>query len=313
MKSIWSLFKECFNAIIKSHQYYQKIFLFLQTYEQNVLLYGTPGFPTDLFINETLKHKYNLPFLHKTECVWNKEFIYHHNPYFLELDLMHPSMSKVLSTLPAFLTDIIKNKSINAQKHLIIIKHIDLLSVDDFISFRIILERYSQNVFFICTTHHLGKIDQAVRSRFALVRMPLFTAEEIEDIFKAHLKIPINNLIDYRNRNIIKTIFIAEVELNEPHIVNQDFCKYHFPPIVEFINKYKAKNINIEDIRLFANKCFQYNISLSALTTDLITFFPKKKSMKIIECAADIDHMLKTTTKGREPFYIESFLCQVLL
>jgi hypothetical protein len=38
-----------------------------------------------------------------------------------------------------------------------------------------------------------------------------------------------------------------------------------------------------------------------------------KKILKIIEVASEIDYILTISNKGREPIYIESFLCQILI
>jgi hypothetical protein len=45
---------------------------------------------------------------------------------------------------------------------------------------------------------------------------------------------------------------------------------------------------------------------------DLIKIY-KKRSIEIIKIASEIDYLLTISNKGREPIYIENFLCQVLL
>ena len=39
----------------------------------------------------------------------------------------------------------------------------------------------------------------------------------------------------------------------------------------------------------------------------------KKINTDIIEKAADLEHKLNLTNKGREPIYIEAFICYILL
>jgi hypothetical protein len=47
---------------------------------------------------------------------------------------------------------------------------------------------------------------------------------------------------------------------------------------------------------------------------DLIKIYKKKdKILEIIRIAADIDYILTLSNKGREPIYIENFLCQILI
>jgi DNA polymerase III delta prime subunit len=305
----WSLFQTNFINIIKTHPYYKNIFKFLQETQNNALLFGAHGFPTDLFIDEVIKHKFSINQIYKKECIWNKDIVYYANQHFLEINLMHPSMPKDMSVITKFIISVIKNKNINDDKHFIIIKHIDLLNTKDFNCFRIILERFSNNVYFLCTTHKLDKIDVPVKSRFALFRMPLFTHDEILCIFKEYLSIPLNKyLAESKTRNVIKAIYIANCK---DSLCTKDFCSLNFPPIFEFYKNIKKQRI--EDFRNFAYKCFQYNIGISELLCDLLKLLPNKKKSHAIHIASEIDDILQKTNKGRESIYIESFLCQVLL
>lgn len=323
-KDIWSLFKVHFNVIINNNDYYSKWFQFLKDYSNNVLLYGAFGFPTDLFIDEVIRAKYNLQTLHKTECTWNKDIVYYHNPCFLEINLMHPSVNKNLAMLSKFLTTIIKNKNISNEKHCIIIKNIDMLDAQYYSSYRIILERFSNNACFICTAHSIDKIDVPVKSRFTLVRMPLFTHQEIINIFtKMNVVLNSHLLADKQMRNIIKAIYIAEIErTNSLNISNNndivqvtaELCNMNFPPIVEFV---KTKPHTIHDIKTFAFKCFQYNIGIQDLVCDMLKIKGLLKSkvakIRLVKTATDIECKLKQAKKGKEPIYIETFLCQVFL
>ena len=305
----WNTFKIHFINIIKYHDYYNKIFIFLQHTKTNALLYGAYGFPTDLFIDEIIKHKFSLTNIYKKECVWNKDLIYYYNPMFLELDLMHPNIPKDMTILCKFILSVIKNKNIHNDKHFIIIKHIDILAAKDFNSFRIILERFSNNVYFLCTTHKLAKIDVPVKSRFALFRMPLFEHNEILKIFRDYLHIPLNPFLSQnKSRDIIKALFIANCDCQD-----EDFCNFNFPLISGFYKNLKKNNNSMEEYRTFAYKCFQFNIGIPQLLSDLLKLIPNKQKQRTIKIAADIEYLLQSTNKGRESIYIESFLCQVLL
>lgn len=314
-KCLWTLFKNNFNEIITNHEYFSKLFKFLLEYENNILLYGSNGFPIDLLIDELLMKKFKLNILNKKECTWNKEVIYYYNQHFIELDLMNPFMAKNLSSIPDFILEIIKNKNINASKHFFIIKNIDYIAnYDDFSNFRIIFERFSSNVYFLCTTHKINKIDVPVQSRFNLFRIPNFTHNEIKEIFSKYLFHQLNKyLCQIKTRNIIKAIFISQVEIDEPSLIDEHFCTLNFPPIYEFIKKFDKKKYNVDYIRQFAYKCFQYKIEISDILSDLIKVIPKKSYFKAINTAANIDHALKLTNKAREPIYIEALLCEILL
>lgn len=313
---MWELFKENFLEIIKSNDYYYENYLFISKCYNNILLYGAYGFPTDLFIDEIIKKKFNIENIYKEECLWDKKFIYIHNQFFIEIDLMNPSIPKDFSFLTKFISQIITNKNINSNKHFIIIKHIDILNFEYQIIFRILLEKYHNNAYFLCTTHRLSKIDSPIKSRFFLIRVPLLSNNEIINIFNNILKKPLNKMLIKNNNNIIKTIFISEVEEQQPLLVTEDFCKLNFPPISDFIKNFKKNKKGLEDIRNFSYKCFQYNISIKELIIDILKInFIKldKNKFEIIKYATDLDHTLNITNKSREPIYIESLLCFILL
>ena len=311
---IWSNFKNHFREIIENNEYYSKLFDFLSQSNNNVLLYGYHGFPTDLYIDEVIKAKFGMKTLYKQECIWNKDVHYIYNQRFLEIDLIHPLLTKNIQCISNFIISIIKNKNINNDKHFIIIKHIDVLTQNDYNTFRIILEKYSANAFFVCTTHKLDKIDFPVKSRFALMRIPLMTHKEILNIFSKYLKRPLNkHLVAVKTRDIVRAIFIAQVEENDKELVTKEFCTMYFPPVYEFVKTFNNKKYSIESIKQFSYKCFQFNISIQQLARDILTIFPEKKKYNLIQMASDIDHELNLTNKGREPIYIESFLCSILL
>ena len=125
--SYYNLVKKNFKDIIYDIEEYLRIFKFIKNYDNNILLYSVYGFPLDFFIDEILKEKFKLNNLIKTEVIWEKSVTYLENQYFFEIDLMNPSIPKDFSFLTKFIIHILKNKTISANKHLIIIKHIDIL------------------------------------------------------------------------------------------------------------------------------------------------------------------------------------------
>jgi hypothetical protein len=226
-----------------------------------------------------------------------------------------------------------------------VIKHIDLLS-ELFCDFRIILEKYSHNVVFICTTHYITKLETPIKSRFSTFRVPLFTFEEIQDIFSNHLNISMNDyLLETKTRNLVKAIFISDIERHPSsgEILTKDFVEFNFPPFVEFIKNYNKNKNNLDDIRGLSYKCCQYNVSILQIIQDFIKLvdygtyylnircshiqqYPHhifddamkndlKNNLKneIIKIGMDIDYLLSQTNKCKEPLYIENLLCQLLL
>lgn len=311
MGKCWDKLQTHFGTILSENDYYHKMLKFLKNIEINVLLYGVFGFPTDLFIDEIMKNKYNISRITKQECFLNKDIVYLHHPCFLEIDLSHPSCHKNITTIFKFITNTIMNKNIHNDKHMIIIKHIDVLKSLEFNSFRILLEKYSQNAIFLCSTHKLDKIDVPVKSRLTLIRLPLFQHSEIKHIFDIYLDSKLNKYLEKnKTRDIIKSVFLHDI--SEECDLDEDFVTFKFPPIKDFVVSLK-KSKNLQTIRDFSFKCFQYNISISDITCDLLKIVSNDKKAKIIQCSAEIEHCLKMTNRGREPLYIESLLCQVFL
>jgi hypothetical protein len=300
--SVWINFKNNFNNIINHFPEYDLILKSYSKYEYNLLFYSHIGFPIDLLLDEFLKIKFNNN-INKKELIWNKNIVYYENQNFFEIDLNNPNISNDYSFLTEMLLFIIKNKSVSNKKHLIILKNIDKLNEYSYI-FRIILEKYYNNVYFICSTNRICKIESPIKSRFSLIRLRLFTIDEIKTIFNNYIKEKL--LIE--NRNIIFCIFLAQVNINEPLLITNDFCNFNYPPINTFINS----KYDIYDIRQLSYKLSQYNLSIFNIAMDLIKIY-KKRSMEIIKIAAEIDYLLTISNKGREPIYIENFLCQVLL
>jgi hypothetical protein len=304
--TLWNKFQMKFGDIINNIDEYKKIIDYSISLNQNLLLYSYIGFPIDLYIDEIIKRKFKINNIYRKEMLWNKTIIYNENQYFFEIDLDNPNMPRKLNNLNDMLLFIIKTKSINSDKHLIIIKNIDKLD-EIFFAFRIILEKYYNNCYFICFTNRINKIENPIKSRFFLIRLRLFKPDEIKMIYEKYLNENINkNLIN--NRNIIFNIFITQTEKNEPLLVNDDFCNLHYPPLKQFL---KSK-YSLNDIRQLSYKYCQYNIGIREIVEDFL-LIDKKNYKKIIDIAANLDELLNNTNKCREPMYIEAFLCQILI
>jgi len=313
--TLWQEFSINFKKIINEIDDYNKILNFTINFNQNLLFYSHTGFPFDLFIDEIIKEKFKISHIYRNENIWNKTIIYNENQYFFEIDLNNPLMSKKIGYLKEMLLFIIKTKSVNNNKHLIIIKNIDKLE-EYFFAFRIILERYYNNCYFICTTNHISKIENPIKSRFSLFRFRLFQNIEIQNIFSKYLKRSLNHFLIINNcRDIFFALFIGQIEINEPLLITNDFCNLNYPPLQTFL---KSK-YNLNDIRLLAYKYSQYDLNIKDLTLDLIKIEKnsskrnEKKILMIIQNAIKFENLLLQSNKGREPIYIEALLNSILI
>jgi hypothetical protein len=335
----WDKLEEVFPNIINNNKKYKIILENILLSSNNKLLYTPIGFPIDIYLNTLLKRIFNITYtFNKTEHIWEKNITYIENQYYIEIDIMNPENLKNIEKITSFLLHIISSKNVKMKKHYIVIKHIDLLSTL-FYDFRIILEKYSHNVVFICTTHFITKLEMPIKSRFSTFRIPLFTFDEIQDIFSNYLNISMNDyLLEIKTRNIIKALFISEIERHpsSADILTKDFVEFNFPPFVDFIKNYNKNKNNLYDIRSISYKCCQFNVSILQIIQDFIrlvdygTYYlnirysytydidnietiKNKLKFEIIKTGLDIENLLTQTNKCKEPLYIENLLCQLLI
>lgn len=343
IKTTWDKLEDVFPDIVNDNERYRIILENILLSSNNKLLYTPIGFPIDIYLNILLIKILNItaPF-NKTEHLWEKSIIYVENQYYIDIDLMNPENIKNIDKITTFLLHIICSKNVKMKKHFIVIKHIDLLS-SLFCDFRIILEKYSHNVVFICTTHFITKLETPVKSRFSTFRVPLFTFKEIQYIFSNYLNISMNDyLLETKTRNIIKAIFISEIERYpiSTEILTREFIELNFPPFVDFIKTYNKNKNNLEEIRGLSYKCCQFNISILQIIQDFIklvdyesyylnirfqlsssqntnidniSIIKNNLKCEIIKIGVNIDYLLSQTNKCKEPLYIENLLCQLLI
>ena len=147
-------------------------------------------------------------------------------------------------------------------------------------------------------------------------------------------------LVETKTRNIVKAIFIAEIERHpaSAELLSKEFVELNYPPFVDFIKGYNKNKNNLEEIRGLSYKCCQYNISILQITQDFVrlvdlgTYYlnirctwpcpwpcpygddiKKKIKCDIIKIGTDIDYLLSQTNRCKEPLYIENLLCQLLI
>lgn len=308
MTLLWQTFIQNFRNIINDIDDYKKIFDFAVNYNNNLLFFSYKGFPFDLFIDEIIKEKFKISHIYRNELCWNKTIIYNENQYFFEIDLANPLMPKKFNYLKEMLLFIIKSRCVNNNKHLIIIKNIDRLN-EYFFAFRIILERYYNNCYFICTTNHISKIENPIKSRFSLFKFRLFKPNEIQMIFKNYLNCPLLPYIQDK-RDIFFAIFISQTIKYEPLLITQDFCNLNYPPLRTFLDS----KYNLNDIRQLAYKYSQYDLTIKDLTLDLLYLNKKRgREIEIIETSVKFEKLLLQSNRGREPIFIEALLNHLLI
>lgn len=270
----------------------------------NVLLYGSEGFPQPVLWDIALQSKHGT--FHRNTCVWEKQWIYEETPYFFELDFMNPGQPKDIDSLGDFFKEILRHPCIHAARHIFILKHIDFLCTRGYVyMMRVILERFSKNAWFICTTYHISAIESPIRSRFILMRVPLLTAGLIQDLFN-RAEVPLNEeCVKHQITDMNVATFLSVVDPNLlPHPI-ADFCEYRAPFLLSVL---QTPSPSISQIRAITQKLSVHGYSLSQITQDLLHYVKPKDQHDFLHKAVEIEYMYICTEKYRKPLYIELLL-----
>jgi hypothetical protein len=232
--------------------------------------------------------------------------------YFIELDFAHPNLPKDLECLTGFLRDIVDARFAHAPRHIIVLRNVDALR--DPQPFRVLLERFSNNAVFMCTTHRLGAIEPPLRSRFQHSRVPLPTAQETRAIL-ALLGADVGARTDSDVESeapcrlpFLKALYLAGLG---PEATAAAAAGYHYAPLAEFLVGARAPTL--EAIRAAAAGVYQANVPLARAAEDIVRYLdsvraPRKAIFKFVESAADLEHAFVATQKGRAPIYYERLL-----
>jgi hypothetical protein len=136
----------------------------------NILLHGCAGMSHVAIIEQFVSKRFGvgLP-LHKRYPVWNG-MPYVETDYYFEIDCFHPDFTNVLID---FLLHICRHKCIHLARHIIFLRNIDYFHRNNPQSLRVLFERFSQNVLFICSTRYVNKVERPLLSRMQLYRIPM--------------------------------------------------------------------------------------------------------------------------------------------
>ena len=206
----------------------------------NVLLYGARGFPLELVYRAAIRRRFGE--FHLRDHV-SGDIPYRRCGYFIELDFAHPNLPKDLECLTGFLRDIVDARFAHAPRHIIVLRNVDALR--DPQPFRVLLERFSNNAVFMCTTHRLGAIEPPLRRRFQHSRVPLPTAQETQAILAllgADVGAGADSGADTPCRlPFLKTLYLAG--LGPDAAAAAAAAGYHYAPLAEFLTRPRAPTL----------------------------------------------------------------------
>lgn len=268
----------------------------------NILLYGPHGFPMNIIWDSLFPRSI------KRQIVWNNQVTYLETPHFFEIDVAYPHNPKDIDTLAWFIKELIQHPCVFNTRHVIIINNIDYIcslhNGKQSYAFRVLLERFSQNAVFICTTCNRAHLEQPLLSRFIGFRIPLATTAELQNIFES-LQIPFHPMIvEYNCRDLYFAMYIAWLSLHAPSKIKPDMFKYKVSDMHALVAS--GKKVSHADIRDITSHVSVHNASMRDITLDIIHDIKcEKKKQELIMYAAKIDHMCATTESFRKPLYIE--------
>lgn len=297
----WEQFYQHFPIYLDKLPYHKYVCDTLLTgdlnYLPNCLLYGPKGFPMDILIECSIANYFNIPFpIQKRFPIWNDSLPYTETNYYFCIDTEHPEFPKEIDDLVQFIKEIIQTKCIHLTRHIIILKNMDqIASHKNSFYFRVLLERFSQNVLFINTTHHIQMIEPPLLSRMKVDRVPLPKINEIHTILS--MLQPILPSLP-NNRNLCLALF---------HLPCTDYSTLHYPPIVEIIKK----NMTSLEIRQLCYKIFQYQISVSEIIQDCLKLISTDTdAISWITETAIIEYRSAVSDPVKKYYYMEWILHQ---
>lgn len=260
----------------------------------NILMICRKGFPLDLLLKEGMRRVFqldNIPFPEHNE-MYENEIPYKHCQYYFEMDFEHPDMPKDCSKIIDLIKYVSSSKPIIGDRHIWILKNIEKIRRDYGLeSFRVLLERFSTNALFLCTSSQPSSMDISLRSRFTYLRVPLLNITEIRNILIA-LECDPNKIKNIKTNNLFKAL--CYTCLDEPETT------LHYPPVSN------VKSWTVDTIRKIAHEYCIHGLTLANACLDILTIIPPRKNKaEVIQHLTKIEHQFVQGSRIREMWYIE--------
>jgi len=255
----------------------------------NLLVYGSPGMPffpiwNYLVLAPMKRRLVDMSFQHSVFTYGASHMPYTETDIYLHVDLSHPDMPRDGDALFEFLKAVLPSRCMHLHKHIVILENIDVLTGcgSSFAQvMRVLLERYSSNVWFVATTNRVGSLESPILSRFLSIRIPLPSICEVSAILKL-LNLP-EPSIPTRNLTDALTGHGASV------------TKFKSPMTLQFV-------------REEAQRLLQINAPLALVCLRMLENMPEKKRAAALDKLVNIEAAFHTRRKGRDIIYYEALL-----
>lgn len=273
----------------------------------NILFYGANGFPVSMLIDYLIRKKFGD--FSRSMCQVTSDMEYFQCQYFIEFDFYHPNFQKNMTHCIDLIKQIVQSPCIYLNRHIVILKNIDGALSSSKQMFRVLLERFSANALFICTTNAIAKVEAPIKSRFMLIRIPLLSSLELQNVIKyMGYKCP---PCLHDERNLFKALLLVDMLESGKETEIDPLVNMHFYPIKN-LDFEKPLNNTMESIRTLSNKICQGNIQFTNIVLDLLRFVPDERKQAFILKAAETEQMYTCTNGGRRMLYIERLIYYAL-
>lgn len=156
-----------------------------------ILITGSLDLPLRLLWQEGIRKRFDSPHFLKHNPIdfigTESKITYYTNERYILFDLMHPDTNKGISLIYDVLRHHLSSRSLRLEKRIVIIEHIDqILKNRADVPIQALLDKYTHNTWFICTTHNCKSLSMTLQSRFHTMVVPALTPEECITLIPNH-------------------------------------------------------------------------------------------------------------------------------
>jgi DNA polymerase III delta prime subunit len=197
----------------------------------NILFMGETGSGKTSFVNALIREYYS-------ECVKYESNVLHIN------SLKEQGINYYRNDVRTFSQTC---SSVAGKKKIIVLDDIDIINEQSQQVFRNCIDKYSNNVHFVCSCTNSQKVIESLQSRLVIIK--------IKQLSRSHLV------------NIMRKIRVPECIAFEPRAESfiLDICNNNAKILINYMEKFKLMNVPIITLELAQNVCT--NISFSSFET----------------------------------------------
>tara|TARA_B100001758_G_C18386100_1_gene600192 strand:+ start:620 stop:1660 length:1041 start_codon:yes stop_codon:yes gene_type:complete len=217
------------------------------------------------------------------------------------------------------------NNISNNNKKIVIVKHIEHLTIEYQWMLRRTIEKLYKTCKIIFMSNHISRIDSSISSRCICLRIESPSDKEIENILSdISEKNNIQNISDKQmnyilkvsQRNLKTALVLFEYSLYKDNTKPE---LYHLQPIINVIDKINnySKPKQIKEIRNDLHNLILYDVNLNLLQTHLMDFYILNKDIseykreKLINIIKDINHSINFAYK--KLYHLEALVTKIII